>query len=150
MRFFLEHHVDEEVFVDVSVVGGAELFEVAVAFLDLLHDGVGLGDHFEREVVADGDALGAAFAFAGVDDDGKATAFFAFLFGAIVVFARFGPLVSKHFAIGVVADLAELAFQVGFGDHFAENGGVGAFGNAVHAAGAVFWECIRGFRARCN
>ena len=44
---------------------GPDVLEVAVALADLVHHLVGLGDHLQGVVVADGDALGAALALRG-------------------------------------------------------------------------------------
>src|SRR5262249_49422213 len=41
----------------------------------------------------------------------------------------------------------QLRFQLVFAQHFAEDGRVGAFGYAVHAAGAVFRNVLGDFRS---
>ena len=65
----LEHHVDQQVVVDVLLVARAEVLEIAMALARGGHDLVGLVGHLQGVVIADRDALGAPLALAGVDDD---------------------------------------------------------------------------------
>ena len=77
----LEHHVDQEVVVDVLVVARPEVLEEPMALARFGHQVVALDDHLERVVVADRDALGAPLALAGVDDDVEHPAGIALLLG---------------------------------------------------------------------
>ncbi len=145
MRLFLEHHVDEQVVADVALIAGADVLEVAMALAGLGHDFVGLVDHFEGVVVADRDALGAALALRRVDDDLEHAARQVFLLGAVVVLLGFRPLLREHRAVRL-GDGGELRFERVLGDDLAEDGGIGALRDAVHAAGAVAGDVLGDFR----
>src|SRR6185312_5729741 len=51
----------------------------------------------------------------------------------------------EHLTVGFRNDV-EFLVPFGFAEHLAENGGVRAFGDAVHAAGAVFGNVFGNFR----
>ncbi len=110
-----------------------------MALADRGHHLVRLGDHLQSVVVADGDTFGTALALAGVNDDVEHTAGKALFLGAFIVFLGFGPLPAEHFSVNLGNGL-ELGFQLGFGQDLAKDGGVRTFGDAVHAAGAVFGD----------
>src|SRR3981189_467937 len=103
----------------------------------LQHDLVGLRDHFEGVVVANCDALGAALALGRVDDDLEHAADAVLLLAGILILLGLGRVGLLPRTVRFGNDL-ELLFQFGFGQDLAEDGGVGALGDAVHAAGAVF------------
>jgi hypothetical protein len=65
----LEHHVDQQIVVHKPLVRRAELLEQAMTAPNLAHHVVVLGDHPQRFVAANGDALGTTLALARVDHD---------------------------------------------------------------------------------
>ena len=126
---------------------GPDVLEVAMALAGVDHHLVGLGDHLQSVVVADGDALGAALALARVDDDLEHAA------GAAPSSCRrrstswssttAAETSSRSSASGM---RLELLLELGLGQDLAEDGRVGALGHAVHAAGAVLGDVLRDFR----
>src|SRR5207302_11195977 len=135
----------KQVFVDVFVVAGTNVLKIAMALTGVGHDLVGLGNHFEGVVVANGDALGAALAFARIDDDLEHAARHALLLAGVVIFLGLRPLPGVHIPIGFWNRL-QFFFQLGFGEDLAQDGGVGAFRNAVHAGGAILGDVFGYFR----
>ena len=67
---------------------------------DARHHLLGLRNHLQRQVVANGDALCAALALAGVDDDVEHPAFALLLGGTFVILPRLGPLGLEHLPVG--------------------------------------------------
>ena len=137
VRLLLEHHVDEQVVADVLLVDGPDVLEVAVALARLGHDLVGLGDHLQGVVVADGDALGAALALGRVDDDLEHAADAAPSSCRRRSTSWSSTTASRYISRSASGMVCELLLPLGLGEHLAEDGGVGALGHAVHAAGAV-------------
>jgi len=101
---------------------GPNCLKSRLALADVADFLLGFRDHLQRVVVADGDALGAPLALAGVDDDREAAPLLAFLLGALVVLAGLRPLLREHFAVSRVGDRLQLLFEHRFGEHLAENG----------------------------
>jgi len=79
MRFFFQHHVDEQVFADVSIVGGADVLEVAVGLARPGHHVFVLRNHFQGIVVAHRHAFRTTLALGRIDDDVEHTAVAEFL-----------------------------------------------------------------------
>src|SRR5206468_1464369 len=103
----------------------------------LVDELVVLGDHLQGVVVADGDALGAALALRRIDDDLEHAADAGILLLAgVVVFLGLRPLLAVHGPIAF-GDGVHLGVEFILAEDLAEDGGVGALGDAVHAAGAV-------------
>ena len=146
MGFFLQHHVNQQLIADKSVVAGAELFESSMHLFEIIHDLVGFGNHFQCIVITDGNTLSTALAFAGIDDDRKLAAFTCFLFRASVVLGRLRPLFCEELTSLFVLDLLHPLFPVLFTDHFPKNGGIGAQRYTVHAASAFLGDIFRYFR----
>jgi len=54
-------------------------------------------------------------------------------------------MMCEHFTVGRVGDRLQLLLEGRFGQDFAENGRVGALGDAIHAAGAFFGDVFGDF-----
>ena len=126
--------------------GRSELLEVAVTLANAGHHVFGLGNHLQRQVVADGHALGAAFAFAGIDEDGESPSLFPLLLRPVVVLAGLRPLMVEHRSVVFCFDRPQLFVERRLGEHFAQNRRVGTLRDAVHAAGAVVGDVLRNLR----
>src|SRR5205085_12566817 len=104
VRLLVQHHIDQQAVAHVALIGWAEVLEEAVTLPDVGHHLFGLRNHFQRQIVANGDALSVAFALAGVDHDVEHAAF-ALLFGrTLVILTGLGPLLGEHLAIGRIGD----------------------------------------------
>src|SRR5476649_1530397 len=133
-----EHHIRQRFFVDE--LGG----RLRHGLVDIpgrtvpLHVLGSLANHLEGVVIAAGiDALGAAFALGGVDEDAELSAAHAFPFGYGEVLVGDGPLRGHGLALGFIGDRCQALLERGGHSHFGQDGGVGALRDAVHAADAV-------------
>ena len=133
MSSFLEHHVNQQIVVDIIFIRGPDFFKETMSLADLVHDRFGFWDHLQRIVVTDSNTLRAPFALTWINDDGKAPAFLAFLFWAVIVLTRARPLTLKEGAIIRVLDRGKLFFEIGFRQDFSQDGRVGTFRDTVHA-----------------
>src|SRR5262249_1798471 len=103
----------------------------------------GLGNHLQRQVVANGDALRAPFALAGVDDDVEHAPFALLLGWSLVVFAGLRPLLGEQLAVGWVGNRVHLLLPVALAQYFAQDGRIGAERHAIHAASAILLDVLR-------
>ncbi len=94
MRLFLEHHVNQQIIVDVPLVRRPKLLEQSMALTDFQHQVICLFDHLQCIVVANRHAFGTSLALAGIDDDGELASFAEFLLRPVIVLSRLGPLLA--------------------------------------------------------
>src|SRR5262249_56834393 len=97
-----------------------------------------------RVVIADGDALGAPLALGRIDDDLEHAAGQLLLLRGLEVLFGLGPLLAVHLAVRL-GDGGQFPLEFIFGNDLAEDGGIGALRDAVHAAGAVTGDVVGDF-----
>ncbi len=125
---------------------GPMFLKIAVALAGLGHHVVGLLDHLQGVVVADGDALGAALALGRVDDDLEHAADAASSSCRRRSTSWSSTTAAAYMARSASGMARSFSSHSVFGQHLAEDGGVGALGHAVHAAGAVRRDVLGDFR----
>ena len=129
------------------VSDGPNLLEEAMALADVGHHLLGLGNHFQRQIVADGDAFRAALALAGVDHDREHPAFADSSWPGLRSTCGSSTIACGTSSRSAGSEIAASRFfEFAFAEHLAQDGRVGAERDAIHAAGAVAGNVLRDIR----
>src|SRR5512138_1569344 len=100
-----------------------------------------LADHLESVMIAASiDALSAALALRGIDEDSKLAAADTLLLENVEVLVRCCPLSSHGLAFGRITNLVQRLFKNGRLDDLAEDCGVRALRHALHTTDAILCD----------